>query len=164
MQYIDLTLNYQPGMRGFSSDPAKVLKEDGWNAQNLHLYSHAGTHMDAPLHFGVSSQSIDQYPVDRFFTTCWVVDLLPCPPRKRIMIDDLKEAAGAIQPGEGLIFHTGWSDFVDLPIYRDGSPRISSELATWCVEKNVSLVGVESASVANINRHSGIDGYPYHLA
>jgi kynurenine formamidase len=151
MKYIDLTLTYKEGMRGFSSEPAKVLKDDGWNAQTLHLYSHAGTHMDAPLHFEVNSKTIDQYPVGRFFVDCWVVDLMPCGPKKLIGIEDLKEVAANIQPGEGLLFRTGWSAFVNQPEYRDGLPRISAELASWCVEKKVGLVGVEPPSVADVN-------------
>ncbi len=74
-KYIDLTINLESGMRGVSSDPARELKKDGWNATTFHLYSHAGTHMDAPLHFGVSNKSLDDIPVDRFFVDAWIIDV-----------------------------------------------------------------------------------------
>ena len=48
---IDLTLTLRPGMRGVDWEQAKTVERDGWNARTLHLYSHAGTHMDAPTHF-----------------------------------------------------------------------------------------------------------------
>ena len=37
-------------------------------------------------------------------------------------------------------------------VYRDGLPRISEELATWCVEHGVRMLGVEPPSVADVNR------------
>ena len=151
MRYIDLTMTYQSGMRGVSIEPAKTLQRDGWNANNLQIYSHAGTHMDAPLHFEVNEKTIDQYPVNRFFVTCWVVDLMPCEPGKLIEVGDLKEIAHNIAPGEGLLFHSGWSNFLGEQIYRDGLPRISKSLAEWCVDKKVAFIGVEPPSVADVN-------------
>jgi kynurenine formamidase len=50
------------------------------------------------------------------------------------------------------LLHTGWSEHVDnTPIYRDGMPRISDELAAWLVERKVKLIGVEPPSVADVN-------------
>ena len=73
---IDLTLPLENGLRGVSIEPARTLEKDGWNATTLHLYSHCGTHMDAPTHFGVSDQTIDQIPLDRCMGPAWVVDLI----------------------------------------------------------------------------------------
>ncbi|NJM37109.1 MAG: hypothetical protein HC845_04115 [Akkermansiaceae bacterium] len=52
---IDLTLTLRPGMRGVAWEQAKAIESDGWNARNLHLYSHAGTHMDAQTHFAAGT-------------------------------------------------------------------------------------------------------------
>jgi arylformamidase len=71
---IDLTLPLENGLRGVAIEPARTLARDGWNATTLHLYSHCGTHMDAPTHFGVSEQTIDQIPLDRCMGPAWVVD------------------------------------------------------------------------------------------
>jgi len=46
----DLTLTLHPGMRGVTFEPKHNFKEHGWNALTLQLYSHCGTHMDAPSH------------------------------------------------------------------------------------------------------------------
>ena len=89
MKYIDVTLTLEHGMRGVQFSPAKILKNDGWNAQTLQLYSHAGTHMDAPVHFEVSSGTIDQFPAERFFNTCYVVDLLGIQPKTEITVQYL---------------------------------------------------------------------------
>ncbi|MFW5773563.1 MAG: cyclase family protein [Tangfeifania sp.] len=151
MNYIDITLTLEPGMRGVQFEPARVLKKDGWNAKTLHLYSHAGTHMDAPFHFEVNDGTIDKIPAGRFFTMCYVIDLTGISPKKEIKIADLDEVKNKLQPGEGLIFRTGWSKFVNEPKYRDELPGISKELAKWCVEKGVATIGVEPPSVADVN-------------
>ena len=36
----------------------------GWNATRLDLYSHCGTHMDAPIHFSADGAPADQIPAE----------------------------------------------------------------------------------------------------
>lgn len=151
MNYIDVTLTYEPGMRGVQFEPARILEKDGWNAKTLHLYSHAGTHMDAPYHFEVNYGTIDKIPAERFFTMCHVINLTGIQPKTEIKISDLGDVQNILQKGEGLIFKTGWSKFVNEPKYRDKLPGISKELAEWCVEKEVATIGVEPPSVVDIN-------------
>jgi kynurenine formamidase len=48
--------------------------------------------------------------------------------------------------------HTGWSEHVNNPaFYRDQLPRISDELARWCVTRQVNILGVEPPSIADVN-------------
>lgn len=151
MRYIDVTLTLEDGMRGVQFVPAKILKKDGWNAKTLHLYSHAGTHMDAPVHFEVNPVTIDQFPAERFFITCYVVDLKGIQPKTEITIHHLGEIKNQLRKGEGLLFKTGWSQFLNESLYRNGLPGISKELALWCVKKGVAVIGVEPPSVADVN-------------
>jgi kynurenine formamidase len=149
---VDLTLTLQEGMRGVAWEPAYTVAEDGWNARTLHLYSHAGTHMDAPLHFGVSDETIDRLPLERCMGPAWVVDLPGLAPRALITVADLGTVAEEARPGDSLLLRTGWSRFVaDPPRYRDGLPRVSVELAKWCVERQIRMLGVEPPSVADVN-------------
>ncbi len=141
------------GMRGVSFDCAMNMERgDGWNANNLSLYSHAGTHMDAPCHFGVEGPSIDEYTIEELMGPAWVVDIPDCPQKYLIRVADLGNIQERIVPNEILLFRTGWSRFVDKPeIYRDALPRISQELADWCVKMQVKMVGVEPPSVADVH-------------
>ncbi|MEZ4905370.1 MAG: cyclase family protein [Spirosomataceae bacterium] len=66
MKYVDLTLAYTDLIAGFGRSQVKTLEKDGWNASQLQFYSHAGTHMDAPIHFGVNDFTIDQFEPDDF--------------------------------------------------------------------------------------------------
>ncbi|UCG49954.1 MAG: cyclase family protein, partial [Phycisphaerales bacterium] len=81
---IDLTLPLKNGMRGVTLEAAKTIETDGWNATTLHLYSHCGTHMDAPRHFDVGGQTIDQIPLDKCMGPAWLVNLSGIKPRSLI--------------------------------------------------------------------------------
>jgi arylformamidase len=155
---IDLTLPLDSHLRGVSIEPAKTIEKDGWNATTLHLYSHCSTHMDAPTHFGVSERTIDQVSLDRCMGPAWVVDPIRAEgvhgtPYERacLHVADLGPAADKIERGDGLLLRTGWSRYVDSPSYRDKLPRVSLELAQWCVAQGVRILGVEPPSVADVN-------------
>tara|TARA_R110002049_G_scaffold30345_4_gene103961 strand:+ start:8153 stop:8788 length:636 start_codon:yes stop_codon:yes gene_type:complete len=148
---IDLTLPINNKMSGVSIEPAKILSVDGWNATTLHLYSHSGTHMDAPLHFEVTEQTIDKLPIERLISAAWIVDLRHLEPKAEIQISHLDPIAKAFKAGQSIILHTGWSKKLGTPAYRDDLPRISSNLAHWLGEKGVNILGVEPPSVADVN-------------
>jgi kynurenine formamidase len=149
---IDLTLPVRHGMRGVEFEPFNTVAEHGWNTSVLHLYSHSGTHMDAPLHFATGDGTIDRIPLDRCLGPAWVADLSAIEPRALITVERLGAVAKKVRPGDGLLLRTGWSAHADRPeVYRDQLPRVSAQLAEWCVERRVRLLGVEPPSVADVN-------------
>jgi arylformamidase len=149
---VDLTLALIPGMRGVAVEPKFTLDRDGWNAATWHLYSHSGTHMDAPIHFAAGPATIDRQRLERCLGAAWVARLVPCVPRALLGVIDLGAVAEAFQRGDSLLLHTGWSRHVhDIAMYRDQLPRISEELARWCVSRGVNILGVEPPSVADVN-------------
>ncbi|WP_282122955.1 cyclase family protein [Algibacter mikhailovii] len=149
---VDLTLTYTDSFTGFSKEISKTIDNDGWNASTLSFYSHCGTHMDAPLHFNVSNQTIDQIPVDHFVGKAWVIDIRTLGAKGLIQINHIpKDVLGEFQKGDSLVFWTGWSQYVNTAKYRNELPRISEELAHWCVLNEVKMLGVEPPSVADVN-------------
>ena len=148
---IDLTLSLVSGEKGINIKPARRLDTDGWNAATLSLYSHCGTHIDAPVHFGVGVQTIDTITVENLIGPAWVADIRPVKTRELIEPEHLGAIAEQFKPGESLLICTGWSDYYRQDKYRNELPRISAELAQWCVEKKVRMLGVEPPSVADVN-------------
>ncbi len=148
---IDLTLPITKAMGGVSIEPAKTVAADGWNASTLSLYSHSGTHMDAPFHFEVNPQTIDRILPSRFISKAWVVDVTSIQPKEEIRISHMATVMNRFKAGESLLLHTGWSKKLGTDAYRNGLPRISKELALWMGEKGVNILGVEPPSVADVN-------------
>ena len=158
MEPIDLTLTATPRMRGISMSIANTLKDDGWNAANWTIYSHSGTHADAPIHFEPSNQTIDEMPLTAFMGKAWVADIVNTQPRQWLLPDDLGEAANSIKVNDCLLLRTGWSQHLEnTSIYRDGLPRISDGLAEWLIEKKIKLIGTEAPSVADVNDLEEVD-------
>lgn len=148
---IDLTLAYGPEIKGFDSSIARSVDQDGWNARMLNIYSHAGTHMDAPFHFGLEG-TIDEYSPQQFMGNAWVLRLPDIQPGALIQLAHLGPLLSKIARGDSLIIQTGWSQYLnDMTMYRDQLPRISKELANWLVEKELKMLGVEAPSVADVN-------------
>ena len=152
MAIYDLSRIIRDGDPGVRVSPARTLEKDGWNASTLELYSHSGTHMDSPWHFGCSDATIDETPLDTLMGPAQIVRLPETKDAELLTIAHLGALAETFTAGHSLILHTGWSRFFDQPeIYRAKLPRISEELAHWCVEKRVSMLGVEPPSVADVN-------------
>ncbi len=148
---IDLTMPLKPGMRGVEITPKFTVAKEGWNASTLTLYSHAGTHMDAQVHFEAGPETIDQHTPQRCMGRAWLVNLAGITPKAMIEISSLGDVAKRFKPGDSLLLRTDWSQHVDNPaIYRDGLPRISDALAHWCVTSKVKLLGVEPPSIADV--------------
>ena len=149
---IDLSLTLKTGARGYERERVKTIEKDGWNASTLHIYSHAGTHMDAPVHFNISKETIDELDPGKFVTTCLLVDIPEPEESMFITPDHLRGFPYEDLSGKSIVFRTGWSQYADKPeIYRDKLPKIGEELAIFLVKKGVSVVGVEPPSVADVN-------------
>jgi arylformamidase len=152
MKIVDLSLTLKPGMRGVSVAPAYTKAKDGWNAANWTIYSHAGTHVDAKIHFNVAPTTIDTVPLDTFCGRAWIAHIDNVQPNDLLTVKDLGDVADKVEPGDCLLLHTGWSEHVEnVEIYRDGLPRIGDELAHWIVDHKVRLIGTEGPSIASVN-------------
>lgn len=145
-------MSYNDSMPGFSKLVARSMAEDGWNASDLHIYSHAGTHMDAPAHFDINPTTIDEIPPHRFISDCHIIKVPDSTESQILGLDVLGEKANRIKEMESVIFQTGWSKYYkNKTVYRNKLPRIGAELASWLAKRRVNLVGVEPPSVADVN-------------
>lgn len=138
-------------MAGVEITTAKTISNEGWNATTLNLYSHCGTHMDAPWHFLSDGAKLNEQDLAMCVGPASIVDLAPAEPKQLINVEHLGALADTIQPGARLLFRTDWHKRYGTPEYRDELPRISLDLAQWLAEKRVGMIGVEPPSVADVN-------------
>ena len=148
---VDLTLSMRPGMRGVEFETKSTIDGKGWNTNSLHLYSHAGTHMDAPYHFVREGKTLDNLVLEKCVGPAQVIDLSFVKARELITVEHLAPYAEIIGAGSRLLLKTGWSARADSPEYRSHLPRVSLPLAEWLAERQIALLGVEPPSVADVN-------------
>lgn len=149
---VDLTRTLEHGQPGVSFATKYTRPENGWNARTLELYSHTGTHLDAPAHFLNEGRTLEQIPLENCMGTAHVVDLTELPPKALIEVSHLGDVADRFQPNDSLLLRTGWSNhFEDWDYYRGQFPRISEALARWCSDQKVKMLGVEPPSVADVH-------------
>jgi kynurenine formamidase len=141
-QVIDLTLTAYHGMRGVEILPNTSLAQEGFNTTRLNLYSHAGTHADAPRHFLDDGKTLDQVDLNKCVGPALVIDVSHKEPHSLITVADLGDRADQIEPGARVLLANGWDQHAD--------PRISRALAHWLVGRGVWLIGMEMPSVASL--------------
>ncbi len=143
----DLTRVLASGMPVYPGDPEVRIVAGGaspWRVSALHLGSHSGTHVDAPLHYVADGRGIGAFPLDRFIAPGIVVDA-------RGYAEDAPIGAGILdgydlRPGMIVVIRTGWEAFwQDARYFRH--PYLSADLAHALVERRVSLVAVDALNV-----------------
>ena len=150
MSLIDLTLPIQSGMKSFPGEPGghflpfSVLDEGAeFAAQQLVLYSHLGTHMDAPSHFLAGGADIDQVPLDRVVGEAVVARAILRDGATELGIDDL-DLPTELRAGARVLICTGWDRHWGTERYFDGFPDIGEELARALAAAGVALVGMDT--------------------
>jgi len=151
---VDLTLPLNKGDRGVDWDIAMEIPKDNWNARLLHLYSHSGTHMDAPSHFIPGAKSIDQIDLNKCIGPALLIDLGDVTEKFLIELKHIDRYKNKISRGSRIILKTRWSKYYGLPVFRDQCPRISLELANYLANLDINLIGVEPPSVADVHNES----------
>lgn len=151
LKVIDLSRPIDAELPGVTISPAKRLEVEGWNATTLSLYSHSGTHLDAPCHFVPSGATLDQQDLRVCCGPARVINLTPVQPAELLTVERFEAAAGSVRHGERLLLRTDWHKTYPGDDYRNALPRISLGLAEWLVERGVAMIGVEPPSVADVN-------------
>ena len=147
---IDLTHNIANGMMIYPGDPQICISEglthekDYCHVDQLHLNSHTGTHIDAPLHFIADSKTITDYPTDKFINEGIAIDLRHKTDGEAITVDDL--APAHIEAGMSVVLATGWYQYFNTERYLN-HPYISKEADQYLVDKKVSIVAVDFLNV-----------------
>jgi arylformamidase len=120
----------------------RIADGDSANVTALTLSAHAGTHIDAPLHYADDGMGIDRVPLDRLIGPCRVVTIAGAGDVTR---ERLQAALGARVPPRVLI-HTRASDVSD-DLWDPMFAAIEPAAVAWLGSLGVRLIGVDTPSV-----------------
>lgn len=148
----------------FSTHDEKRLA-DGYSFSSatmvVHMGDHGGTHVDAPIHFDETpgAMTIDQMPLETFFTDAVCLDLTHVQDRSDITIAQLEEAermaAVEIRPRDTVLLYTGfYARAAGTDAYISDFAGLTKESATWLGRKGISAFTVESVSPGRPGRNN----------
>lgn len=159
----DLTHSLYPDMPVYPGTepplftPVFLIENVGFRELKITMFSHTGTHIDAPAHILTSAKSLDQLPIDRFYGNALVLKPA-CLPHRLIDIGDLLPFEPAIEKSDFILFHTGWSRFWGTQAYFSGYPVLSEDAATWLCGFGLKGVGMDTISADTADSHD----FPIH--
>ena len=154
MKYHDLTVSLYhccPGWPTFRLTEftyEAVHGNDGFIAERIDMYSHTGTHLDAPYHFFPNGVPIDEIPLEAFVGHAHLVDLKGIDARTAIGKKELEPQTGNVKKGDIVLMRTGWTGKRGFsPEYYHDWPYLSKEGAQLLLEKGVKGVGIDAMSM-----------------
>ena len=133
-----------PGTEPPSLRQANTVAKDGFAEKLLSMYSHTGTHIDAPAHMLEGAQTLDQLGAGHFVGKACVLDAVG---RAVIGLPELQSRAALIEGCDFVLFHTGWSRLWGQEAYFSDFPVLSREAAGWLAGKGLKGVGFDAISV-----------------
>ena len=140
------------------------VENDGFYIQRWTLGEHTGTHMDIPAHFIADGETVDNYPVDLYFSPAVVIDISAKAadnPDATLDLADIEawEAAnGEIPAGALVCMYSGWDQYWDTAEdFRNADadgvmhfPGFSGEAASFLVaERDIHGIAVDTLSLDN---------------
>ncbi len=152
MHIIDLSHTIHSGMLTFpGSEPPKLVpattyEEHGYVENILTIYTHTGTHIDAPYHLLPNGLTVDQFDVEHFVGKARVIDLSHLASRV-ISLHTLQQYEAWLGEIDYLLLNTGWSNYWGDARYFTDFPALSAEAAEWLLPFGLKGIGIDAISI-----------------
>ena len=154
MRIIDISLQLKKGMVNFPNDPlfekewTQSIPKNEWNLSRITMSTHAGTHMDAPLHVDENGSSVDEVNLKHCLGPCQVIDLVELPFGTGISREDL--ISKSVVPGSIVLLKTKNSERGFERFYED-FVFLEKSGCEYLLENSVMAVGIDALSIQNID-------------
>jgi kynurenine formamidase len=148
-----------PGSTPFAATVVADFDTHGGYARELAVPEHAGTHLDAPVHFAPGGRTASELPLGALVRPAVRLDL-------RTRVDDdpgyeitaadvagVEAETGRLPEGAAVLVHTGWDAYADdhqryvgndeVPAF----PGLAVGAAALLVERDVAGVGIDTLGI-----------------
>jgi arylformamidase len=166
---VDLSHSLQPGKEEYHLDlathftdelyPQYTRSPDTWYIlQDIDMSSHCGTHVEFPYHHCRTGMDAAAFPLERLVGDCVLLDFRHKVPGDLVSREDLAPHAGAIRPGDMLLFNFNCARFYRTPQSHD-RPQISLDAIQWLIfDRKISLIGSDASGI----ELKGVPDQPVH--
>lgn len=143
--------DFFPGLK-----PEDLPKKEGWAVEFASLSTHAGTHMDAPYHYGShmnngkKALTIDQIPLEWCIGNGVKLDFSQFPDGCLITSDEIKKALQEIeyelQEGDIVLMQTAAGGKYGQTDYVNAGCGFGREATLYLVSQGIKIVGTDAWS------------------
>jgi kynurenine formamidase len=164
MKVIDLShtisenMPVYPGTEAPKLETANIYEEHGFKETLLSMYSHTGTHMDAPAHLYGNGTALEKFPVGHFVGKGLVIDCHDLQEGQRIPVHYIERVKQKADEAEYILFRTDWDKYWGASSYFGNYPYPAQEVIHYLIEsgkKGVGLdtIGLDPISDTNLTLH-----------
>lgn len=146
-----------PGTEGPILLPACTMEDVGFREKKWTMYSHTGTHMDAPAHMIKDGKTLDQFPVEKFMGRGMVLDVRECT-AKEIPLARVQSYESILKEIDFVLIQTGWEEYWSTERYGRNFPALSVEAAEYLMQFDLKGIGVDAISIDLMDTET----YPIH--
>jgi arylformamidase len=158
---VDLTHRLIPGKEQYALDLGRHNErhgDEGDIMSTVYLWSHVGTHVEAPLHYLAKGSDTAGIPIEKLMGPAIVLDFRAKGLDEAITLGDVKKA-GSIEVGDRVMTMTGRHASYRTPQSHE-RPYLTEEAVRWLVEdRKISCLGTDSSGY----EVRGVDHHPDHL-
>ncbi|WP_137289363.1 cyclase family protein [Natronorubrum halophilum] len=138
---------------GHDIDASDFPEGMGLAWEDLEVIPHAGTHLDAPWHYGPEvdgepAKTIEEIPLEWCRGNAVVLDFRWMAPGAEISVADLEAALDELghnlSPGEIVLIQTGADELWGTPDYLTQFPGMGGEGTKYLVERGVNVIGTDA--------------------
>ena len=140
-----------PGNPGVRTEAVEsITRGDNANTTLLHLFTHSGTHLDAPRHFNEAGPAAYELPLERFIFFHPLVLEVPKPEGGFITLADLLPAHARLQAVDLCLLRTGWSNLraADPARYTAHGPLLHPDAARFLIDECPGLRGLATDAIS----------------
>ena len=159
MRIYDVSVPVRPGMVVYEGDPPTLLERvaslsdgDVVNLSRVSFSAHAGTHVDAPLHFLEGAPAVEALPLEVLVGHAHVIDATGVTGAIDAAALEALELPGDV---ERIVFKTTNSDLWNRGEFVDDFVQIAPDAAE-ALAARVRLVGVDYLSVGPPETHRAL--------
>lgn len=153
MKIIDLTHTIQENMPVYPGTeppilaPANTYEQDGFRETRLSLFSHTGTHMDAPAHILPGRATLDVFPASQFAGKALVVDCRHFTFGDPVPLSAITRYGAKADEADFLLFNFGWDRYWGKPEYFGDYPCLGSDAVQYLLDHPKKGVGVDTIGI-----------------
>jgi kynurenine formamidase len=157
---IDLSHPVVDGMPVFPGDPLVSVSrhheyQNGYLVNRIMMGTHAGTHIDAPVHNIRGAATVDEIPIAQFIGKAFVADMVQTAACADISGFHLARYTGKVSGISAVIIKSGWGSHYGKDDFFTSFPGLDESAVDWFCANGIRLVGLETPSVHPV-RHREI--------